>query len=88
MTTVVTGPGNDLHFNIHASVVFQLGESLITDVVQALVELVKNAYDADANSATVIVDTTGDLPPLYQPTAMREILSKKVLRRAKSAGVS
>jgi len=37
------------HFDIHASVVFQLGESLITDSVQALVELVKNCYDADAN---------------------------------------
>src|ERR1051326_3435739 len=36
------------HFDIHASVVFQLGESLITDSVQALVELVKNCYDADA----------------------------------------
>ncbi|MDQ1591089.1 MAG: hypothetical protein QOG71_1716 [Pyrinomonadaceae bacterium] len=48
---------DDLHFDVHASVVFQLGESLISDVVQALVELVKNAYDADAKSVRVIVDT-------------------------------
>jgi signal transduction histidine kinase len=45
------------HFDIHASVVLQLGESLISDVAQALAELVKNAYDADANSAKVIVNT-------------------------------
>ena len=38
-------------FHVHTSVVFQLGESLISDVVQALVELVKNAYDADATFA-------------------------------------
>jgi hypothetical protein len=36
------------HFEIEASVVFQLGESLITDSIQALMELVKNSYDADA----------------------------------------
>ncbi len=45
------------HFDIHASVVLQLGESLITDVAQALVELVKNSYDADATYAKVVVDT-------------------------------
>lgn len=45
------------HFDVHASVVLQLGENLITDEAQALVELVKNAYDADANYARVIVDT-------------------------------
>ena len=33
---------NSHHFDIHASVVFQLGESLISDVTQALVELIKN----------------------------------------------
>ncbi len=55
--------GNDsnLHFDIHASIVFQLGESLMSDVVQALVELVKNAYDADATFTNVTVDTTGKL---------------------------
>ena len=35
-------------FDINAAVVFRLGEELITDIVQALVELVKNSYDADA----------------------------------------
>ena len=45
------------HFDIHASVVLQLGDTLISDVAQALVELVKNSYDADASYAKVIIDT-------------------------------
>ena len=45
------------HFEIHASVVFQLGESLITDSVQALVELVKNCYDADATFCKLNIST-------------------------------
>lgn len=47
------------HFEVHPSVVYQLGESLITDAIQALIELVKNCYDADATYAKVIVDTQG-----------------------------
>ena len=50
------------HFTIHPSVVFQLGESLVSDVVQALVELVKNAYDADASYCKVTI-ATEDNPP-------------------------
>jgi signal transduction histidine kinase len=45
-------------FDIHASIVFQLGESLITDEVQALVELVKNCYDADSTYAQVEVNSS------------------------------
>lgn len=48
-----------LHFDIHASVVLQLGETLITDVAQALQELVKNSYDADATYAKVVINTEG-----------------------------
>ena len=44
-------------FDINAAVVFRLGEELITDVVQALVELVKNSYDADATWVKVTIDT-------------------------------
>ncbi|MDE2847513.1 MAG: sensor histidine kinase [Gemmatimonadota bacterium] len=45
-------------FDVNASVVFRLGEELITDVVQALVELVKNSYDADATWVSVTIDTS------------------------------
>jgi signal transduction histidine kinase len=51
------------HFEIHASVVFQLGESLITSPVQALLELIKNSYDADATFCKVSV-ITSDAPPV------------------------
>jgi signal transduction histidine kinase len=44
-------------FNISAHVVKQLGEELVTDEVTALVELVKNAYDADATWVNIIIDT-------------------------------
>ena len=46
-------------FDINAAVVFRLGEELITDVVQALVELVKNSYDADATWVKITIDTIG-----------------------------
>src|SRR5947209_13978150 len=46
-----------LHFEIDSWVVFQLGEQLVTDLVQALVELVKNCYDADATYAKVAIHT-------------------------------
>lgn len=57
MTT--TSPQARYEFEIDASVVYQLGEALISDEVQALVELVKNAYDADASYANIIVATDG-----------------------------
>ena len=49
---------HDRHLEVHSSVVFKLGEDLISDEVQALVELVKNCYDADSPYARVVIDTT------------------------------
>jgi signal transduction histidine kinase len=49
------------HFDINAAVVKQLGEELVSDEVTALIELVKNAYDADASYANVVVDTNDTL---------------------------
>ena len=49
------------HFEVHPSVVYQLGESLITDAIQALIELVKNCYDADATYAKVLIDKNGKI---------------------------
>ncbi|TBV09385.1 sensor histidine kinase [Phytopseudomonas dryadis] len=42
---------------VHPSVVFKLGADLITDDMQALIELVKNSYDADASRVSVNIDT-------------------------------
>ncbi len=48
-----------LKFDAHPSVVFRLGDELITDAVQALLELAKNSYDADADYAKITIQTTG-----------------------------
>lgn len=47
------------HFDISAYVVRQLGDELISDEVTALMELVKNSYDADADFVNVVIDTEG-----------------------------
>ena len=44
-------------FEIHPSVVIQLGEDLISDEIQAITELIKNSYDADSNYCKVTIDT-------------------------------
>ena len=54
---VAKGRSDPPSFDINAAVVFRLGEELITDVVQALVELVKNSYDADATWVKVSIDS-------------------------------
>lgn len=43
-------------FEMASHVIFQLGEQLITNEYQALVELVKNSYDAGSNSCLVKVN--------------------------------
>lgn len=67
--------GGELRFDIDASILFQLGEDLISDDVQALVELVKNAYDADASYVRLVVDTKGnDAEDSAYPDAQGHIL--------------
>lgn len=46
-----------LRLEVHPSVVFKLGADLITDDMQALIELIKNSYDADATHVRVTIDT-------------------------------
>jgi signal transduction histidine kinase len=48
-------------FRVDPLVVFKLGEELISDETQALLELIKNAYDADASYVRVEINTH-DLP--------------------------
>src|SRR5690349_15354155 len=45
----------DFRLRIDAHALVQLGEQLITDDEQALLELVKNSYDADADWAKIRV---------------------------------
>jgi signal transduction histidine kinase len=49
--------GGAEHLKVHPSVLFKLGEDLITDELQALVELIKNSYDANSPAARVEIDT-------------------------------
>jgi signal transduction histidine kinase len=46
-------------FRVDPLVVMRLGEELISDETQALLELIKNAYDADASYAHVAIHTEG-----------------------------
>lgn len=47
----------DYTIEVHPSVVFKLGEDLISDDYQALAELAKNSYDADATKIDIRIDT-------------------------------
>ena len=47
--------------NVDANVIRQLGEELVTDAEQAILELIKNSYDADAASVRLLVDTSAEL---------------------------
>jgi len=49
------------HLSISAHVVVQLGEELVTDIEQALLELAKNAYDADSESCEIKVEPDWEL---------------------------
>lgn len=53
---VVPAGAEGPHLSISAHVVVQLGEELVTDTEQALLELAKNAYDADSESCEIAVD--------------------------------
>ena len=44
--------------NIDANVIHQLGEELVTDAEQAILELIKNSYDADAEWVRLLVNTS------------------------------
>ncbi|HEX4114787.1 MAG TPA: sensor histidine kinase [Solirubrobacteraceae bacterium] len=55
-------------FRIDPLVVFKLGEELVSDETQALLELIKNAYDADASFVRVAIHTSGaPEKPLLKP---------------------
>lgn len=47
---------NEYHFDVSAAVIRQLGEELVTDEVTAIMELIKNSYDADADWVSVDIN--------------------------------
>lgn len=64
------------HLSISAHVVVQLGEELVTDIEQALLELAKNAYDADSESCEIKVEPDWEL--LDADPAYELLFGKKV----------
>jgi len=56
----------DIRFDINPHVIKQLGEELVSDEITALLEIVKNSYDADANYVNIEINTVGNynLEPL------------------------
>ncbi|PCI85554.1 MAG: hypothetical protein COB24_12630 [Hyphomicrobiales bacterium] len=54
----MSNQSTDLRLKIDAHVIRQLGAELITDSEQALLELIKNSYDADADTCIITIDTT------------------------------
>lgn len=48
-----------MRFSVDSSLLFQLGEQLVTKPSIALAELVKNAYDADATEVTITMENIG-----------------------------
>lgn len=53
--------------NIDANVIRQLGDELVTDAEQALLELIKNSYDADADWVRLLIDTEANQDPDVPP---------------------
>lgn len=47
------------HFDITPHIVKQLGEQLVSDEITALLELIKNSYDADATYVSIEINTVG-----------------------------
>lgn len=52
-------PTQKYHFDITPHIVKQLGEQLVSDEITALLELIKNSYDADASYVSIEINTTG-----------------------------
>ncbi|RZK13900.1 MAG: hypothetical protein EOO43_17180, partial [Flavobacterium sp.] len=46
-------------FDITPHIVKQLGEQLVSDEITALLELIKNSYDADASYVSIEINTSG-----------------------------
>ena len=56
---------DNLHFDISTSVIKQLGEQLISDEVTAIMELIKNSYDAEADWVKIDIEVNNKLSSDY-----------------------
>jgi len=61
----------DAEIKVSARVLVQLGEELVTDAEQAILECVKNAYDADSIGCKILIRTTATGAILQEERAGR-----------------
>lgn len=54
---MATQSNSSPRFDVHPSVVFRLGEELVTDPIQAIIELAKNSYDAGSARVNISIAT-------------------------------
>jgi Histidine kinase-, DNA gyrase B-, and HSP90-like ATPase len=62
---------DDPQLKVGAHVLVQLGSELVTDVEQAILECVKNSYDADSPGCLIDIDTTEKDTRTEEGTAAR-----------------
>jgi signal transduction histidine kinase len=67
----ILGKTSDEHLRIGAHVLVQLGRELVTDAEQAILECVKNAYDADAPTCRIILEPNAEQELVHEATASR-----------------
>ena len=85
---------NELKLKIDAHVVRQLGEELISDPEQAILELVKNSYDADSPWCNISIDTgyqveLKDVFPVgVESNDKNEILAGRILISDRGCGMT
>ncbi|WP_207383520.1 sensor histidine kinase [Paenibacillus solani] len=68
---------NKVGFRVHASLIYKLGEELISDEVTAISELVKNSYDADSPYVNLVVD------PYFYETITEELNGNTTTKEVK-----
>ncbi len=61
----------DAELKVSARVLVQLGEELVTDAEQAILECVKNAYDADSPGCKIVIRTDESGSMLQRATARK-----------------
>src|SRR5262245_26306536 len=64
-------PKDEPQLRVGAHVLVQLGSELVTDVEQAILECVKNAYDADSPGCLIEIDSRETTTLIEQGTADR-----------------
>jgi signal transduction histidine kinase len=77
-----TRPDDNIRFRIHPRVFAALGEDLVTNDVVAILELVKNSYDAFATRVDVVFESHSKLGPYVDIKDNGVGMSRKTIQEA------